>query len=108
MNSRLLATAALVAAFGCGCATSEPILIGEGYSTTPASPFGPLGWGGGPHTLPTSPTAPSGECHDDPDLDLDAPARVPDGYDEGDDSDVSPAHPLHLKKSKKPGVEDNI
>jgi hypothetical protein len=78
MNRRLLVTAALVAAFGCGCATSPSIVLGEGYSSSPV-------------TLPD-----------------DEPAEVPEGYEEGDDSEFSPAHPLHLKKKKKPGVEENI
>jgi hypothetical protein len=96
MNRRLLVTAALVAAFGCGCATSPSIVLGEGYSSSPVTL--PDAHGGGP----------KGECHDDPDLDLDEPAEVPEGYEEGDDSEFSPAHPLHLKKKKKPGVEENI
>ena len=104
MNGRLFLTAALVAAFGCGCATSPPTIIGEGYSTSPTplpNIAHPSAKGGGPHSE-------KGECHDDPNLELDDPAEVPEGYDEGDDSDVSPAHPLHLKPKKKAGVEDNI
>lgn len=101
MNRRILAVAGLAAAFGFGCGRADALIIGEGYSTSP-SPLPtlapPTGHGGGPQ----------GECHDDPGLDLGEPAEVPEGYEEGDDSASSPAHPLHLKPKKKLGVEDNI
>lgn len=105
MDRRILRTAltaALVAAFGSGCGRSEALIIGEGFSDSPTPlpmlSHPPIGTGGGP----------SGECHDDPDLDLGEPVEVPEGYEEGDDSESSPAHPLHLRQKKKPGVEDNI
>lgn len=102
-SRRLLPVAfAISVAAALGCARNEPILIGEGYSvedqpeplpTLPGWLPPPTAKGGGPNT------------HDPDDLDLGDPDECPDGYDDEDDTELSPAHPPHLKKR---GVEDNI
>lgn len=94
----LLGPATVVAALGCA-SRNEPLVIGEGYSTTPTS----LPWPGDPPPAAHG-GGPRDHCHD-PDLELDDPEDVPEGFEEGDDSPISPAHPPHLKKR---GVEDNI
>jgi hypothetical protein len=111
MNRRLLpilGVAALAAALGCA-ELSEPLVIGEGYSDAPSPlPFlgkdfdddAPTGKGGGPLDK-------SDKCHD-PDLDLDDVEQVPEGFEEGDDSEFSPAHPPHLRGEKRRGFEERI
>ncbi len=98
----LVGIAALAAALGCADLRA-PIIVGEGYAVAPT----PLPWLGG--APPTSKGGgPSDKCHDPDDLDLGDPAEVPEGFEEGDDSEFSPAHPPHLKDKKKRGVEENI
>jgi len=86
-----------------GCASNEPILIGDGYSIEDreAAPTVP-GW------LSPAPKAKGGgpNSHDPDDLELGDPNECPEGYDEEDDTEFSPAHPPHLRKGR--GVEDNI
>jgi hypothetical protein len=103
MRSRHLLPLVAAITFGAalGCARKEPLLIGETLREDDGSPPPVPGWvtpppaakGGGPNT------------HDPDDLDLGEPGECPEGFDDEDDTPVSPAHPPHLKK---PGVEDNI
>jgi len=94
---------AVAVAAALGCARTEPILMGEAYPpeeqivvpTVPGWHTPPTAKGGGPNS------------HDYPDdLDLGHPDECPEGFDDEDDTEFSPAHPPHLKKGR--GVEDNI
>lgn len=117
MPRRLLApivaaAAALASVAALGCESSEPILMGEHWSSAPHAlpnlapapgeelpPGHPSAKGGGP---------PSG-CHRDPG-DLGRPFEAPEGFESPDESETSPAHPPHLRPpSERPkGIEENI
>jgi hypothetical protein len=91
-------TAAAVVTPGC-VVRNEPIVVGDVLTDDPAATLPwwlmpPSSRGGGPPS-----------CHD-PDLELNPPSEVPRGFDEPDDSALSPAHPPHLKRGR--GIEDNI
>ncbi|MBI2391453.1 MAG: hypothetical protein HYV09_17820 [Deltaproteobacteria bacterium] len=96
-----------------GCESSEPVLIGEHWSSAP-------------HALPNLAMPPSGElppghpgakgggpppsgCHRDPG-DLGRPFDVPEGFEQPDESETSPAHPPHLRTpaERRKGIEENI
>lgn len=97
-----------------GC-TSGEIVLGDGLPNEAAEasaplppsllpglplghpPFGalppghpPVGQGGGPPSM----------CHPDPG-DLGEPSEAPEGYESPDDSDISPAHPPHLRPPER-------
>lgn len=88
-----------------GCSTSTEIVLGDGMPNGPVAtespllPLGhpPLGKGGGPPSI----------CHPDPG-DLGEPSDVPEGFEEPDHSDISPAHPPHLRKPEIKHWEDRI